>query len=219
MIMKELRYTLAADGPTDTALLPILNWLLKQHGWYNPNQPGFICARQVPPGKSKDGLTPLARRIQFALDQFPCDIIFVHRDAENDKNPLVKRRAEIEGAMIQLLEICYVKVTIPVIPIRMTEAWLLIEEKAIRAAVGNPNGKMKLDMPQSKLIESIPDPKEKLNFLFREASGISSRRYREPGTNRLAFLIEDFIPLRSLSAFKELEEEVISSLDVLKQNK
>lgn len=30
--MKELRYTLLSDGPSDQALIPILTWVLVQHG-------------------------------------------------------------------------------------------------------------------------------------------------------------------------------------------
>jgi hypothetical protein len=36
---------------------------------------------------------------------------------------------------------------IPVVPVRMTEAWLLADEFAIRSAPGNPNGTQSLDLP------------------------------------------------------------------------
>lgn len=36
---------------------------------------------------------------------------------------------------------------IPVIPVRMTEAWLLGHELSIRSAAGNPNGSENLELP------------------------------------------------------------------------
>jgi hypothetical protein len=51
---------------------------------------------------------------------------------------------------------------VPVIPIRMTEAWLLLDEAEIRRVAGSPNGKVSLGLPKAKDVESIPDPKAQL---------------------------------------------------------
>ena len=45
-----------------------------------------------------------------------------------------------------------------VIPVRMTEAWLLIDELALRRAAGNPNGRNPLDLPALKDLEALPEP-------------------------------------------------------------
>lgn len=100
----------------------------------------------------------------------------------------------------------------------MTEAWLLFDEPAIRLAAGNPNGKIPLDMPQISIIEEIPDPKEFLFQMLREASGLSGRRLKKFNTGecriRITELISDFSPLRQLSAFQRLEIDILR----LKQN-
>lgn len=181
-------------------------------------EPGFVYQGRLPSRRAKESLSPLAYRILFALDQFPCDLLFVHRDAEKENQPLVKRTEEIEEAKVLLADKCDFKVTIPVIPIRMTEAWLLIDENAIRVAVSNPNGKMRLDLPPIRGIENLPDPKETLKSLLKAASGTNARRYREPPTHILASCISDFSQLRNLTSFMEMEKSIIYGLAELQMN-
>jgi hypothetical protein len=54
-----------------------------------------------------------------------------------------------------------------VIPVKMTEAWLLIDEKAIREAAGNPKGRQPLNLPKPSKTEELSDPKETLKPIFR----------------------------------------------------
>ena len=99
-----------------------------------------------------------------------------------------------------------------VIPARALEAWFLFDEQALRQASGNPNGKAPLDLPGWQDIEGLPDPKTKLHQIFRAASEIEGRRRRriEPAqaVHRIGDLVRDFSPLRNLSAFRDLEEDL-----------
>lgn len=90
--MKEVRYTLTTDGPTDAALIPLLNWFLKEQGVAGPISPIWADLRRLrlPPRGLLD-------RIKCALDLYPCDLLFVHRDAENQSPE--RRHAEICQAM------------------------------------------------------------------------------------------------------------------------
>jgi hypothetical protein len=94
----------------------------------------------------------------------------------------------------------------------MTEAWLLIDEEALRRAAGNPNGRTPLKLPSITQLENIPNPKDELHRLLKDASELTGRRLRQfnvqERARRLADLIEDFSPLRKLSAFQELEAAV-----------
>src|SRR5688572_3327502 len=136
--MNELRYTLAPDGPTDRALLPILTWLLEQNGVQCAIQSRIIEPLPIPKKPDSLRLSPLAWRMKYSLEYFPCDLLFVHRDAERE--PSTKRSAEVEEACQELAELQVLPV-ICVVPVRMTEAWLLIEQQAIRNAAGNKNGR------------------------------------------------------------------------------
>ena len=199
-----LRYTLVGDGISDRALMPILRWVLLQSGTPLP-----LSANWADPRRLRAKTNKLADRLPNALDLYPCDLLFVHRDAE--KEALGMRHQEVNDAVASL---GVPLPTIGVIPIRMTEAWLLIDEAAIRYAADNPNGRVKLTLPAAKELEHLPDPKEKLNEILRLACELNGRRMDlfkrdEPARRvRVAEFIQDFSPLLRLSAFRQLQEEV-----------
>jgi hypothetical protein len=122
------------------------------------------------------------------------------------------RRSEIEQAL-DLLEQERRPPAICVVPVRMTEAWFLFDRAAIRRAAGNPNGRMDLDVPELRRCEALPDPKSVLRDLLVRASGLSGRRLRSFQSHnllaRVSEVVQDFSPLRALSAFQKLEEDII----------
>jgi hypothetical protein len=202
--MRELRYTLVSDGSSDRALMPLLTWLLRQHLDDDcPIQPAWADLTRLP--RRPKGLE---ERVRAALDLFPCDLLVVHRDAERD--PLERRLEEIKTACAALGDAVAL---VRVVPVRMQEAWLLFDEAAMRRAAGNPNGRDPLEIPSLRRLDKLPDPKETLHGLLRDASGLTGRRLKRFSTQasalRVAEFIEDFAPLRSLSAFAVLEEELI----------
>ena len=202
--MEELRYTLLTDGASDRALLPILKWLLIANGVNYPLQETWADLSLVNP--KPEGL---ARRIKVSLELYPCDCIFIHRDAEGQPHTIrrdeILRNIETLGQGVVVPYIC-------VIPVRMQEAWLLFNQAAIRRASGNPNGQVRLNLPKPNKIEALPDPKEILYGLIRDASELEGRRLKRLYPSALAYrvseLIEDFSLLRQLSAFNLLEEEI-----------
>lgn len=204
--MKELRFTLVTDGSSDVVLLPILTWLLRTSGVMLALQPVWADTRRVnlPPRAS------LRDRLSAALDLYPCDLLFVHRDAE--RKPRQQRMAEIQRAIEQLpAELAQPK-AVCVVPVRMQEAWLLFDETAIKQAAGNSAFRGSLDLPPIRELEAVPDPKTVLHECLRRASGLHGRRLRTfPARQRairVAELIDDFSPLRVLPAFRALEDDV-----------
>lgn len=69
-----MTYTLVADGSSDVVLVPILTWCLRQHGVTRINSQAADLSR-IPRRPRED-------RLPAVLDLYPCDILFVHRDAE-----------------------------------------------------------------------------------------------------------------------------------------
>lgn len=204
--MDEISYTLISDGPSDRALLPILTWILREKGQINRIQAEWADLGRLPrPPKT------LQERILAAIDLFPCDLLFVHRDAE--KQPPRRRYEEILAALQKAAVQGFHSPAVCVVPVQMTEAWLLFDENAIRRAAGNPNGTNPLDLPILSIVEKIPDPKQNLFALLQEASGLSGRRLRRLGMAgariRISELISDFSPLRKLRAFKRLEKDIV----------
>ena len=187
-----LRWTLAADGTSDRALMPVITHLLGSI----PTLQDIDIVAQFAGFVGFD----LARRVQEAVRRFPCDILFVHRDAENAG--LDARHSEICAATANATPNI-----VPTIPVRMTEAWLLIDARAIRKAADNPNGTIELEMPDVLTLEGIPNPKALMSDLLIRASEKSGRRRRRFTAEiawrraRVAMLIEDFSALRHLPAF------------------
>jgi hypothetical protein len=203
--MKELRYTLLSDGSSDRALLPILTWLLRVHHVKYAIQPIWADLRRLPKPPTK-----LLPRIISSLKLYPCDLLFVHRDAE--KEPREKRLTEIQEAIAQTIKSVPVPPAVCVVPVRMQEAWLLFDEAALRRASGNPRGRQILQLPTLTKLEERPDPKNDLYELLRQASGLTGRRLKNfpvrERAQRVAELIDEFTPLRALPAFQALEAEL-----------
>lgn len=115
--MTELRYTLLSDGSSDRALIPLLNWLLQIHLNDSAIQSQWADLRSL----HRSLRDTLEKRIQLSIELYPCELLFIHRDAERDAHEL--RVNEIERAIANVR----FSVTIPticVVPVRMTEAWL-----------------------------------------------------------------------------------------------
>ena len=169
-----------------------------------PIEAEFADLRRLPRPPKK-----LFERIHWSVELYPCDLLFVHRDAESA--PIEKRESEIRKALKGSSVEDSVRV-VCVVPVRMQEAWLLIDETALRRAAGNPNGTQPLAMPDVQRLEELADPKQLIRELLRQASGLRGRRLKRfswrSSAHRVAEMIGDFSPLYGLAAFQRLAAEV-----------
>ena len=126
--------------------------------------------------------------------------------------PFDQRVDEIDNAVAQIAN-----PHVPVVPIRMQEAWLLFDEPALRRAAGNPSGRVNLQMPAVNQLESIPDPKQLLHALLLEAGELTGRRRKKQRPSqqalRLGEIIQDYGVLRQLAAFRRTEERLLAILE------
>jgi hypothetical protein len=209
---QHLEVLLICDGTSDAALAHPLRWLLSRSGYSGTLaiQTADFSRAACPPKRLED-------KLEAGLITYKPDIIFVHRDAE--KQAHAERLEEIEAAVFKVKWKDHAK-AIPVIPVRMLESWLLIDETAIRRAAGNPNGKDVLTMPLPSRLEAVADPKALLCRLLTAASGLKGRRLSKfkPLTKRhlVAEEIADFSALDATQSFQHLANLVktyLSSLD------
>jgi hypothetical protein len=204
--MKELKYTLIADGSSDKTLLRIIKWSLDDLYPMLPNEGTFADFRNIqnPPKNLKN-------KIKEALKFYPFDILFIHRDAE--KTDIEQRITEIKK---ELQEEGLVN-TIWIVPVVMMETWLLIDEEAIKKAAGNRNFKNNINLPQISLLEKEKQPKKILHQLLKEASGLKGRNLEKFSTEKAVHLvaenIEDYSPLRKLKAFNVFENRLKDRID------
>ena len=125
------------------------------------------------PGQGRGSV--LERKIHAILsNESEIDLLFVHRDS--DAAGYEDRSREIAEALRNLeFETGYV----PVIPVRTTEAWILLDEDAIRRVAGNPRGRQPLNLPRPARVERDVDPKRTLENALVTASGHSGQRLRK----------------------------------------
>lgn len=202
--MKSFRFTLLAEGTSDRVLLPIIRWMLLQHhgsiDWIG--QLADLSNLQNPPKSLVD-------RVSAAISYFPADILFVHRDS--DGLPVETRIDEVRSAF-HINGISNCMACIPVIPVRMTEAWLLISEQALRASVDHRNGNVPLNLPPMKKLEKIPNPKQFLEqalLLASELSGRHKKKFYFPKHRaRIPDYVEDWNRLLELPSAKRLYDDI-----------
>lgn len=210
--MPALECALLSEGPSDKALIPMLEWLLKVHAPRTPSHVEWVDLWRCPRKPAT-----MTEKIAAALDLYRCHVLFVHRDSDGQDPEW--RYNELRDAVAALPDRAIPVPYVCVVPIRMTEAWLLVEETAIRNAAGNPTGVVPLGLPALQHIESLPDPKELLRELLRAASQMSGRRLKQFNDSlrarRVADYMRDFQPLRALAAFRRLEADVQTTVGLL----
>ncbi len=204
--MESIRYTLIADGSSDKALMNIIKWLLDDLYPTIPNKGTFGDFRnlQNPPKKGD-----VKMQIQYACRLYPFDILFYHRDAESDTNNIIEER--ITEIKKQLDEDFHSK-TVFIIPIKMMENWLLLDELAIKKAAGNRNYSNTITLPKISRLENLTEPKLFLQNLLKDVSGLKSRQLKNFNVQQAVHLvaenINDFSPLRQLNSFKKFEMDL-----------
>ena len=91
--MKTIKTTLLTEGSSDRALLNIIRWCIRETGVPINLASEYADLRILlnPPSKLRD-------KIRIGLKQYPCDILFVHSDADNltraDKVELIRKSIE-----------------------------------------------------------------------------------------------------------------------------
>jgi Domain of unknown function (DUF4276) len=207
-MQKALSVTLVADGSSDLyALTPIVTLLLDQHC-----PVPFYVAQAESLGQGHQ----LEPRIRRALELFPCKLLLVHRDAEGLS--IAAREKEIGEAIRQSqLAVPYVCA----VPVRMTEAWLLADEFAIRCAAGNPSGTTPLELPRLQHIESA-QAKDALFQALQLASDLGTRRIRgfrpQQHRHRVAEALTNLAGLRKLPSFAHFETSLAGTLKSMAAN-
>lgn len=206
-----IRYCLLSDGSSDRMLMPVLDWLLRRHCPRHALESQWADLGRLPrPPKT------LSDRIRKSLELYEPNLLFIHRDAE--RYSFESRHREVKAALMGQAS----PPTVCVIPVRMQEAWLLFDEKAIRRAAGNPNGRQSLQLPHLTTVEALPNPKEVLFTLIREASNLSSSRLKKFRPQQCAHLvaqaIDDFAPLQLVPAFRALESELVGVIEEMGWN-
>ena len=157
-----MRFVLVCEGQSDAGLVPHIQQMIIENSGEAEVQGEHWCHGSQLESKIRGGLKAADNMV---------DLLFVHRDANNAGADA--RQREIDLAVAAALK---APRFVAVIPVRMTEAWLLLDETAIRNVVGNPSGRVPLDLPTPHEAERRSDPKRILADAFLAASETTGRR-------------------------------------------
>jgi hypothetical protein len=213
--MTDLCYTLVSDGSSDQTLIPLLTWLLRENGVRCAIQSSWadLARLRRPPHALRD-------KIMRAVEWYPCNLLFIHRDSEGEE--METRIHEIEQEVAAVPELFTIPPRICVIPVKMTEAWLLFSAQAIRQAAGNVFGRENVALPPIGRLEALNDPKGLLYGLLRTASGLTGRRLKrfrvDYHARKVPDFINDFSPLRTLAAFRIMEDNLHTLIAEMRWN-
>lgn len=199
-----LRGLFLMDGPSDAPIADHLEWLCAAAG-----KTVRIAAPDLRRLPGVPVLTVEARmRAAWELDD-DYQIVFVHRDAETQAPHL--RFQEVRNGVDAVVP---GHPAVPVVPIRMTEAWLLLDEAEIRRVAGRPTGVAPLHLPPADQVEQAADPKAILGEALVRAAGVRGRRLRQFrrrfGDHRRLLLnrLDSSGPVNNLVAWQQLKTDI-----------
>lgn len=213
--MHYLQPALYAEGPTDERFLVQLLWRLCDDLCLNLHQQVEVAAVEVLP-EAKSSLAGESRpgRILAAAESASdlWTVLFVHADA--DRDPAAARLNRVGPAMELLHARFPHRGVVSVVPVRMTEAWMLQDGDALRAVMGCTLSDKEWGLPGSDAgVEAIRDPKQMLEkvFLSTQPSGPARRR----GVGGLYAPLGERVRLerlRLLPSFRQTDQELQTAL-------
>ena len=203
MTARSVSFAFLCEGSSDTGLIAHLETLLVHFG-----------AQEVTgmPDTRKGTIPARLRQLLTEETGTGIDMVFIHRDSDgpdrNGREREIRRGVEESGFPHPL---------IPVIPVQETEAWLLLDEQAIRDVVAS-KGKQSLRLPKPNAIEGTRKPKEILQKALLAASETSGRRLKKEKNSfnhhRRVLLqrLDPFGAVRDLPSWQCLERDIQRAL-------
>lgn len=205
--MTYINFVLVCEGASDEALVEHLEKLLI---WVGASEVSGVALDlgRLPEAVSRDVVSKLDAAVRLEPG---ANLIFIHRDADDgDPTP---RLAEIEEAQAEMAERLGGRTCVAVVPVQETEAWLLLDESAIRRVAGRPSGRASLNLPRPSQVEATSSPKEILEEAILLASELTGRR-RDRLRSRLPRLKSQLLrrlpvcgAIEQLAAWDRLREE------------
>lgn len=164
MTARSVSFAFLCEGSSDTGLIAHLETLLVHFGAQEAT--GM-------PDTRKGTIPARLRQLRTEETGTGIDMVFIHRDSDGPdregREREIRRGVEESG---------FPHPFIPVIPVQETEAWLLLDEQAIRDVVAS-KGKQPLRLPKPNAIEGTRNPKEILQKALLAASETSGRRLKK----------------------------------------
>lgn len=216
--MLQLQLAFCAEGSTDHRFFPILiqrtaRRIIEQQSTMNIIIPPIISV-----GFEKSGLKRAEHILQAACEATGSHVLIVHADADEPApGKAFLERFQPGYQLVQRSDEKLCKTLVPVIPVYMTEAWMLADANALREAIGIDIDIYQLGAPKrAKQVEAYANPKQVLKQIVEEAYAKKSRRHRSVEIDYLYELLPYEIRLERLNAVPAYRQFVHDLTDAFK---
>jgi hypothetical protein len=221
--MSTLVLALYVEGNADERFLPIIvqraaqNILLREgRTAIDVLQPHVVVPDEPPPDRATAILAVARKTAGYHA-------LIIHADADHPSPERALRERvrpgldRIEFAHKAGNAVC--GTTIPLVPVQMTEAWMMADAEALRAVIGTRLASDQLGLPgRPHAVESDPDPKQTLRDIVHRALADRPRRRRhvdradldEPLARQI-----DLARLETIPAYRQFIEDLRSALQSL----
>lgn len=155
------------------------------------------------------------------IDDFGITILCVHVDADDNSDQNIfqnKIKPALRAVENSIDDIC--KIIVPVVPVQMTESWMLADKELFKREIGTNKSDEELDICRNP--ESYSDPKTTIKNAIRIALQERTRRHRNELTIADLYLsmgqsisIEKLKQIPSYIKFQENVRDALRKLNYL----
>lgn len=182
--MRYLALGLFSEGPSDQQFLQRIIYravhqkAVEIHNATVEVQEAFVRGEDF---KSNQRAERVLEAFGNHLDQGVIDLLFIHADGDTDPQRAQAERVAPCIARIDREQMTRAFAIVPVIPVRMTEAWALADATALQNVLGTTRSPSDLGLSDHILrsLETLAEPKALLKEVMQR-SGAQRGRRREP---------------------------------------
>ncbi|MGH2494591.1 MAG: DUF4276 family protein [Ktedonobacteraceae bacterium] len=200
--MNMLVMGLYVEGPTDDRFLRVIiqrtaEKILLQHDCHE-----VVVLEPISIQKHPDIFHRSESILQAARDTYGFHSLVVHADADGPtRDDAYRYRFEPGNKLVQASTENVCKDIVPIIPVRMVEAWMLADMGQLYKALGTEISKQKSDLlSKAKHVESYHDPKSVIDKIIQRTYPEKPQNWRRIRGQ----LYADLAPMIRLSRLNEI---------------
>lgn len=204
-----LQIGFTTEGITDVRLLKNIIWKTFQSVAFECNTSIEVYEPEL---LEKKGETFNEQILNLTIEHNYFHVICVHRDSDSPSMDITNEnmiKPSFEGVMNHEGDNC--KILVPLIPVQMSEAWMLVSKQLLKNKIGTNLTDQELGLPtRTRQIEGISNPKELIINAIRIAKHSSTKRRRRDFTIASLYSpisqeleVSDLEKLNSYRSFKD----------------
>lgn len=168
--MNTLVMGLYVEGPTDDRFLPVIIQRTAEHILLKYDRAEVTVLEPIVI-KKHPGISDRSESIlRAAHDAYGFHMLIVHADADGPtRDEAFRYRFEPGNSLVQACTENVCKDILPIIPVRMIEAWMLADMEQFRKALGIKISQQELGLhSRAKHVESYQDPKAVIDRIIQQ---------------------------------------------------